>query len=57
MILNWFIYDWYFLFFMTWSNNDDISQRYYLDEWLDCAPNQMKFDTYVNDTYSFAYLK
>ncbi len=30
------------------------SQGYYLDEWLVCALNQAKFDTYVGDTYSFA---
>ena len=32
------------------------SQGYYLDEWLVCALNQVQFDTYVSDTYSFAYL-
>ena len=31
------------------------SQGYYLDEWLICALNQVKFGTYVSDTYSFAY--
>ncbi len=32
------------------------SQGYYLDEWLICALNQVKFGTYVSDTYTFAYL-
>ncbi len=33
-----------------------MSQGYYLDERLVCAPNQVQFDTYVSETYSFAYL-
>ena len=32
----------------------NISQGYYLDEWLICAL-KWEFDTYVSDTYSFAY--
>ncbi len=38
------------------SNSPVNSQRYYLDEWLVCALNQVQFATYVSDTYSFAYL-
>ena len=33
------------------------SKGYHLDEWLVCELDQMKFDTYVSDTDSFAYLK
>ncbi len=36
--------------------NTDYSQGDYLDEWLVCALNQVQFDTYVSDTYSFAYM-
>ncbi len=31
-----------------------ISQGYYVVEWLVCALTQVKLDTYVSDTYSFA---
>ena len=40
----------------TWKYSSFISQGDYLDESLVCALNQLRFDTYVSDTYSFAYL-
>ncbi len=51
---------WYFIpceAFSLWEVHfiSVISQGYYLDEWLVCALNQVQFDTYVSDTYSFAY--
>ncbi len=36
---------------MSVLNQTFISQGYYLDEWLVCALNQVKFDTYVSNTY------
>ena len=45
LIIKW---KWHSLIRVVWG----YSQGYYLDEWIVCAFNQVKFDTYVSDTYS-----